>query len=189
MRWTERDLKKIFACSLLDGTDRALACQVFAECACEIRAFSVGEVIFSPERDQKAIGWLLSGRAEISTPDTGKHTLLRILNVNEPFGVASLFSTEPYISLIRAQKNCRVFLLTEQAVRRLLQTDTAFLYRYLGFLSSRVRFLNRKIGYLTAGSAERKLALYLAAQSADVFTLPISISTRTAIPYSSAKVA
>lgn len=176
MTWNERDLNKIYSCFLLVDTDRAQARRVFDECACEIRTFEAGDIIFSPAQGQKAIGWLLSGNAQISTPDAGKQTLLRILNPAEPFGIASLFSEEPYVSIIRAQKKCRVFFLTEAAVRELLENDTAFLYRYLQFLSSRVRFLNRKIGYLTAGSTERRLAFYLASQGADTFTLPVSIS-------------
>ena len=176
MELTERDRNKIFACPLLEGTDRLSACKLFEACGCTVRAFTAGDVIFSPEQGQSAIGWLLDGKAEISTPDQGKHTLLRFLSVGEPFGVASLFSSEPYVSVIVAKKSCRVFFLTEIATRRLLETSSAFLYQYLEFLSSRIRFLNRKIGYLTAGSTERRLCLYLTSQKDDLFTLSVSIS-------------
>ena len=52
-----------------------------------------------------------------------------------------------------------------------------FLYHYLDFLSGRIRFLNRKIGYLTAGSAERRLALYLASFQKQELVLKDSISS------------
>lgn len=176
MELSERDRSKIFMCPLFSGTDRSSVCKIFEVCGCEIRTFLSGEVIFSPEKEQKAIGWLLDGKAEISTADQGKRTLLRFLSVGEPFGVASLFSEEPYVSMIVAKKTCRVFILPEHTIRRLLENEPAFLYRYLEFLSSRIRYLNRKIGYLTAGSTERRLGMYLISQNNDVFSLPISIS-------------
>ncbi|MBQ9131384.1 MAG: Crp/Fnr family transcriptional regulator, partial [Clostridia bacterium] len=78
---------------------------------------------------------------------------------------------------IRAHGPCRILFLPEKAVRRLLETDTEFLYRYLGFLSDRIRYLNRKIGYLTAGSTERRLALYLHSFGTDSFSLTTSITS------------
>ena len=93
------------------------------------------------------------------------------------FGIANLFSDEPYVSEIRAHGACRVFMISEEAIRHLLENDSAFLYRYLAFLSGRIRFLNRKIGYLTAGSAERRLALYLVSLGRDSVRLDASISS------------
>ncbi len=176
MEFNDRDLSKICSCALMQGVDPSDARDIFREYGCEIRSFSTGEIIFSPEQDQKKVGWLLLGKAVISTPDMSKHTLLRYLNVNEPFGVASLFSDAPYVSVIHAQKACRVFFLSEGAVRKLLESNPAFLYRYLEFLSGRIRFLNRKIGYLTAGSTERRLAIYLISQESDDFNLSVSFS-------------
>ena len=39
--------------------------------------------------------------------------------------------------------------------------DPRAMANYVRFLTQRIQFLNRKIRYLTAGSAERRLALYL----------------------------
>ena len=88
--------------------------------------------------------------------------LLRFLRAGDLFGIANLFSDEASVSTVRAETDCSCLLLTENAVRYLLDTDAGFRENYIGFLSGRVRFLNKKIGYLTAGSAERRLALYLA---------------------------
>ena len=83
------------------------------------------------------------------------------------FGIANLFSEEPFVSTICADGDAEVFLLQEEAIRMLLEKDKAFLYRYLAFLSGRIRYLNRKIRYLTAGSAERRLAVYLSSLDGD----------------------
>jgi CRP-like cAMP-binding protein len=44
-------------------------------------------------------------------------------------------------------------------------------------LAGRVRFLNRKIQCFTAGSAERRLALWLLSEEEEVITLPSSLTT------------
>ncbi len=176
MRFQQEEQCRILACPLFEGISSASVEILSEEHNSEIQTFSEGEIIVSPDQKQKAIGCLLSGKAEISTPDHGKPTLLRCLQIGEPFGVAALFSDHSYVSRITAQKRCRVFFLRESAVRRLLETDSVFLYHYLEFLSSRIRFLNQKIGYLTAGSAERRLSLYLLSQNTDTVALSGSVS-------------
>lgn len=174
--FSERDLQKIFANPLFRGTDTDRAREIFAVCGCRTAAFVDGEELLSPKTGEKIAGLLLSGSAVVTTPDPTRKTLLRYLGADEPFGIANLFCDASYISMIRAHGNCRVFFLPEGAVRRLLEEDHAFLYQYLGFLSGRIRYLNRKIGYLTAGSAERRLALYLVSLGKETVRLDASIS-------------
>ena len=50
------------------------------------------------------------------------------------------------------------------------------LYNYIGFLSDRIRFLNRKIKFFTSGTAERRLALYLDSFPEDSFKIDESMS-------------
>ena len=173
---TEKDIKKIAANPLFWGTDIERAKSIFDEHACRVAVFADGETIISPNTQEHTAGILLSGSAVVTTPDPFRNTLLRYLGAGEPFGIANLFSNAPYVSMITANKTCRVFLMSEEAIRRLLEVDHAFLYQYLGFLSGRIRYLNRKIGYLTAGSAERRLALYLSAQKQTHIRLDASIS-------------
>ncbi len=176
MKNSEKDLKKIMANPLFSGVDINSAVQVFEACGCKVADFSDRDTILSPQSNAKMAGLLLTGRAVITTPDPSHSTLLRYLAANEPFGIANLFSNEPYISVIQAHGACRVFLMPEQAIQRLLEQDHVFLYNYLGFLSGRIHYLNRKIGYLTAGSAERRLALYLASFGTRSVRLTVSIS-------------
>ncbi len=173
---TDRELSLIFSDPLFDGVDRENAIRIFEDCSCRILNFADGEILHAPENSEQFVGFLLSGKAVVTTPTRGKPTLLRYLGRGEPFGIANLFSNDRFVSIIRAHGPCRVFRMPEAAVRRLLESDTAFLYRYLAFLSDRIRFLNRKIGYLTAGSAEHRLALYLVSLGREEVTLTASIS-------------
>lgn len=176
MHFSEKDYQKVLSTPLFCGVDSTSAEAILRDHDCGAKDFEAGEIIFSPDHKEKTAGILLSGKAVVNTPDPSKKTLLRFLGTNEPFGIAGLFSDAPYVSVIRAHEHCRVFLLKESAVRALLESDTAFLYQYLEFLSGRIRYLNRKIGYLTAGCAERRLALYLYSLGKREFRLTDSIS-------------
>ena len=176
MKFSEKEFQAIADTPLFKGADLARVRQVLLEHDCGVKQFATGEVIFSPDHKEKTAGILLRGKAVVNTPDPAKKTLLRFLGANEPFGIAGLFGDAPHVSIIRAHEPCDVFLLTESAVKALLESDTAFLYQYLSFLSGRIRYLNRKIGYLTAGCAERRLALYLYSLGKKEFRLTDSIS-------------
>ena len=119
---------------------------------------------------------LLSGRAHILSGDSGRTVLLRTLGPVDVFGAARLFcrDAEPF-SRMEALTACRVLALPAEAVRAWIHDDPAFCDNYLAFLSQRVRFLNRKICGFTAGSAERRLALWLAAEEQDDVVLPASL--------------
>ena len=173
---SEREIKSIFNHPLFNGINRENALPILNGAKCSLRSFSDEEIIHSPASDEKILGLILDGTATVCTKDLGKNTLLRYLERGDLFGVANLFTDEPFVSIIKAHKKCSVFFLTEAAVRSILETDSTFLYRYLSFLSSRVCFLNRKIGYLTAGSAERRLALYLASFEKGEISLSVSLS-------------
>ena len=176
MEISKQDLNKIFESALFAGLERKDTLEILDAHGCQIRFFGDDEEILSPKSPEKFVCMLLSGKAAVTTPDPGKSTLLRYLSIGEPFGVANLFSNSPFISVVSAKGCCKVLFLTEGAIKALLESNATFLYNYLGFLSNRVRYLNQKIGYLTAGSAERRLALYLCSHGKTALDLPNSLT-------------
>ena len=93
-------------------------------------------------------------------------------------GAAALFCPEDLpLSRIEASSSCSVLFFPFSAVDDLLARDPACRNAYLRFLSGRIRFLNRKICCFTAGSAQRRLSLWLAAEEHDTVTLPGSLSS------------
>ncbi len=173
---TDTENRTILSHPFFGELDAKNAARIFSDHGACVMQFSEGEVIHSPKTDEKKLGLILSGKAVASTKDPSKNTLLRMLGTGDLFGCANLFTEEAYVSVIRAAGDCRVFFLPESGVRALLESDRTFLYRYLAFLSGRVCYLNRKIGYLTAGPAERRLALYLSSFGIEQIRLPISLS-------------
>ncbi len=129
-------------------------------------------------RNRSHLGLLLEGRAEIHSADNGRTVVLRTMNAPGVFGAASLFCEgELPLSRIEAKTACQVLYVPLDAVRRLLAEDEGFREAYLTFLAGRVCFLNRKIQCFTAGSAERRLALWLLSEEDQTVTLPASLST------------
>ncbi|MBQ3483045.1 MAG: Crp/Fnr family transcriptional regulator [Clostridia bacterium] len=140
-----------------------------------VREFAAGETI--AESEGRQLGILLSGRAEIRSVDPVRTVVLRTLLENDIFGAAALFCPDDAaLSRIEAVSDCTCLFFDAASVRALLQTDSGFLDRYLSFLAGRVRFLNRKILCFTAGSAERRLALWLLSEERDTVTLPATLT-------------
>lgn len=177
MDLTKKESEKIFRSPIFSDVDATHATALFEKYNCCAVDFEEGDVILSQNEISHKAGIFLSGEAVATTADDSKNALLRFFEASDFFGIANLFTNESYVSSIRAKKRCRVFFFTEEAIRELLETDRTFLYNYLGFLSSRICYLNRKIRYLTAGSAERRLALYLSSFEKDTIELDASLSS------------
>lgn len=173
---TTKDERKLSSHFLFSNTQINLIEKAIVTHGDGIQDFSDGEIILSPENNPPKLGLLLSGKATVTTPNPSHAVLLRFLNAGDLFGIANLFSEESFISVVRADGACRCLFLSENAVAMLLEKSHAFRESYIGFLTGRIRFLNRKIGYLTAGSAERRLALYLSALGSGEVRLPDSIT-------------
>lgn len=168
--------KEIRLIPFLADIDPALADKAESEIC--VYNYAGGKEICVPD-DRRGILLMLEGRATIYSADRERDVLLRILGRGEIAGVANLFSDAPPASRMVAVGECKVLFLPESSLHALLACDSRIMYRYIAFLSERIRFLNRKIVTLTAGSAERRLAVFLdtVAPNDDlVFVLPISMS-------------
>ncbi|MBE6554818.1 MAG: Crp/Fnr family transcriptional regulator [Ruminococcaceae bacterium] len=125
----------------------------------------------------RALCILTDGSAQILSSDPDRNVVLRTLTPPDMFGAASLFSDKGELSRIITDTGATLLVLSEGIMRTLLERDRALMYRYLSFLAGRVEFLNRKIRCFTAGSAERRLALWLAGEQKEHFCLPGSLTT------------
>lgn len=122
---------------------------------------------------------LTQGTAAVYTPGEGSDCLLRVLHAGDTFGVANLFSNTPPITRVVALKQTQALCMKEDALRTLIEEDSALGMRYIAFLSDRIRFLNRRLSCLGAGPAPRRLAAWLdmtAPEGENVFLLPLSMS-------------
>ena len=145
------------------------------------RAYAQGEVIYSPEAEEKRLIVIRSGEASVYTADESRSTLLRRLGEGKTVGVANLFSCESFVSRIIADKKCETVEISAANFKKLLEQDSAILHNYISFLSDKICYLNKKIVTLTAGSAERRLAVFLDSHASEIgsdsFTLPVPMNS------------
>lgn len=160
---------------LFDRTDEEVLAALLTEKGVTLKQTRADDTV--REQGERALGVLLKGRASILSADSEKCVILRNVKAGEVFDAAALFLTDPPpLSKIVALTDCTTLFLSAQSVRALMTRSPAFLNAYLAFLADRVQFLNRKIRCYTAGSAERRLALYLADNCDENGVLTVSLS-------------
>lgn len=160
------------------GVELASADAFWNEKTMRVCEFSGGQIAYSSESDSLRVGILLEGSAQIYTGLLGEATLLRTVKVGELFGIANLYAEqEPFPTQIVAKGACRLLFIDGDAFRAFVEHDRVLLRNFLSMQSRKLVYLNRKITTLTAGSAEKKLALFLLDYESDgVFTPPCSMS-------------
>lgn len=126
-----------------------------------------GETVFPSPDTNQCLCILWQGQARVlsrsSTP--ARPALLRTMQSGSIFGVHGIFNSEiPPQSTIIAERPCRIVLIPATLWEKILTSHAPTMASYVVFLTQRIGFLNKKIQYLTAGSAERRLSLYLSSQ-------------------------
>ena len=161
---TEELLRKSLSrCPLFGGLSRETLDSLTGDDRA-VRTYTDGEIIGSTDESGLPLLIVLAeGKATVTTPNAGRNVLLRFLGAGDLFGIANLFSDAPSVSTVRASGGCTCLLIPEDTVRALLDSNRGFRQNY--------------IGYLTAGSAERRLALYLAGLGQGEVTLAESLSS------------
>ena len=140
-----------------------------------VSRFSRGDTICAPATAGRALGIVLEGRAEAVAP-TREKAVLAVFGPGGTFGAAALFGGDGYVSRIRAVTGCTVLLLPEELLRQWFQRCPQMAVNYIGFLSSRVRFLNGKIAIFTQDSARHRLYRWLRANCDEAGRLPEKLS-------------
>ena len=146
---------------LFAGVDDAILTSALeTESFCAV-VYEQGEIICSPSDAERKMVVFLSGKAEIYSADEGRSLLLRTVGEGCSVGVANLFSNEDFVSRVIAAKKCSVLEISAENYGKILEKDSRAMYNFVAFLSQKIRYLNKKIVCLTAGSAERRLAYFL----------------------------
>jgi len=151
--WGRLQLCPLFLDCPEDVVHRAL---VDPECA--LHSFQPGQTLYQPHRFSRSLGILLSGSVRV-TRDT---LALSVLSPGDLFGAAALFNDQPdYATTLTACTPCRVILLSQDLVSRLMDASAQIRDNYIRYLSGRIRFLSGKIRSLAADGAEGKLKQHL----------------------------
>lgn len=152
----------IARCPLFHGIPESTLASMLSPETAALRQFSAGEEIPLTKGDTRALVLLTEGIAFAYSTDEKRSVILRSIEPGTVFGVSVLFSDEAPVSVVRAKTAVSALCWDADTVAVFLRENEVFRMNYIAFLSGRIRFLNRRIACYTAGSAERKLALYLA---------------------------
>ena len=125
---------------------------------CTVHHFDSGQTLYRPHQFARCLGVLLSGGIRV----TRDALAISVLAPGDLFGAAALFNDrEDYATTLTACAPCRVILLTQELVSRLMDENPRVRDNYIRYLSGRIRFLSGKIRALSANSTEGKLKQYL----------------------------
>ncbi len=163
---------------LFVGVDESLLRDALERGRFEEYEYDPGEAILSPEGKKKKAVIFLSGKAEVYSADEGRSLLLRTFEKGHAVGISNLFSSDDFVSRVIASKKCAVIEISPEEYGKILERDKTAMYNYVAFLSQKIRFLNRKIVTLTAGSAERRLAYFLDTSIPDGNDSPCEITVQ-----------
>lgn len=133
----------------------------FAQAAqlADVREYCAGDTVLDHTSAQSVLGVVISGRLSISRVDGSHIVPLNSLEPGGCFGASTLFCRGgALLTHISACCDSSVAIFSEQTVRRLVESNSAFAVRYIEFLTDRIRFLNSKITDFTAGSASERVA-------------------------------
>ena len=140
--------------------------------------FHAGDDICSPLSKDVPVGIIISGNASIFSADTEKKVMLKSISAGAIFGISTIYSEDSlFPTRICAKSSCKVLFISSNAVRSLIENDKNVMRSFLCLLSNKIVYLNKKISSLTAGSAERRLSVFLSENASDgIFTFTTSAS-------------
>ncbi len=125
-------------------------------------SFRRGDCIFSKNRNEKKMGFIFSGKAEVRKPkNDGNYSVLNQLIEGDSFGVLSVFSEEEFPTEIYALKNSQVIFISEAKIKELIIEYPKISENIIKFMAERIIFLNRKIRTFSGTYAEDRLFSYL----------------------------
>ena len=153
-----RQLELLRNCPLFVGCSEETLHRALSDAGCTMAEFSAGQPLYQPHSFSRSLGVLLSGSVRV-TRDT---LVISVLSPGELFGAAALFNDRSdYATTLTAAAPCRVILLEQELVSRLMDFDTRVRDNYIRYLSGRIRFLSSKVQSLAAAGVDGKLARFL----------------------------
>lgn len=151
---------------LLEGAPPEAATLLLQQPGVEVVSFLPGQVIYDATHYRACMGFILSGQVEVYSALSERRTLLNILGRGRAFGVAAMFQSYGYYpTRIEAGRRCRVLFIPQQALETVFAAHAQVMRNYIGFLSGRIFFLNRKIDSYITGRTTARLATYLMDQA------------------------
>ena len=163
MKLNEIETELVSKTELFRGLPPSVLTRILAVSDCTATEYEKNEVVYDKTNFYRSLGIVLEGRLRVTKENADKRPIvMSTLQRGAMFGAAALFNSEPeYATKITAIERSRVLFLPQRLVKRMIEREPDIAENYIRYLSERILFLNRKIYFLTAGTAEQRLAGFL----------------------------
>lgn len=163
MKLNEIETELVSKTELFRGSPPSVLTRILAVSDCTAAEYEKNEVVYDKTNFSRSLGIVLEGRLRVTKENADKRPIvMSTLQRGAIFGAAALFNSEPeYATKITAIERSRVLFLPQRLVKRMIEREPDIAENYIRYLSERILFLNRKIYFLTAGTAEQRLAGFL----------------------------
>lgn len=163
MKLNEIETELVSKTELFRGLPPSVLARILAVSDCTAAEYEKNEVVYDKTNFYRSLGIVLEGRLRVTKENADKRPIvMSTLQRGAMFGAAALFNSEPeYATKITAIERSRVLFLPQRLIKRMIEREPDIAENYIRYLSERILFLNRKIYFLTAGTAEQRLAGFL----------------------------
>jgi CRP-like cAMP-binding protein len=144
---------------LFSGISETEILALLATTGVRVEHFEKDQVIFDRADTERALGIILYGACAVTKEsENGKMPMSKLKQL-DLFGAASLFhDEEAYVARVQAAQSTWTLLISEEALRSMMQTDFRVTENYLRYLTARIRFLSGRLdGFLPHSVEERVL--------------------------------
>ena len=163
MKFNETEMELVLKTELFRGSPPSVLTRILAVSDCTAADYEKNDVVYDKTNFSRSLGIVLEGRLRVTKENADKRPIvMSTLQRGALFGAAALFNSEPeYATKITAIERSRVLFLPQRLIKRMIEREPDIAENYIRYLSERILFLNRKIYFLTAGTAEQRLAGFL----------------------------
>jgi CRP-like cAMP-binding protein len=135
-----------------------------------LKGFHANEFIVITGEAFEGVGLMLQGAASVSKENAaGNRMVMTMVDQGELFGEVIAFSDQKkWPATVEAQNECQVLFLPRERIigecPKMCSWHRVLIRNFLGIISERALFLNKKVEYLTIKSMRAKIATYLLEQ-------------------------
>ena len=167
----EENIKKAISSSFLfRGLRSETFDKLFNNLSADVKNYSKGDLIYSPEKFEKKIGIVISGKCAVQRIHTdGKRLPLNEINPTSSFGVLAVFSDcAEFPSYVVALSDCKIAFISDRTVKEQLLANPTVALNIINFMTERISFLNDKISTFSGYNIEQKVVYYILSKSKQI---------------------
>lgn len=163
MKLNDAEIELVMKTELFRGSPRSVLMRILAVSDYTVGEYSKNDIVFSKTSFTRSLGIVLGGKLRVIKENADKRPIvMSTLQSGSLFGAAALFNSQgEYVTQITAIEHSRILFLPQRLIKRMIEREPEIAENYIRYLSERILFLNRKIYFLTAGTAEQRLASFL----------------------------